>query len=53
MLYHGTTKSNADSIKKEGFNIEIPSIVEVERNRKYQNKTIGSLGYGLYTFENN
>lgn len=53
MLYHGTTKLNADSIKEEGFNITVPSIVEVERNQRYKNKTIGSLGYGLYTFENN
>lgn len=53
MLYHGTTKLNADSIKKQGFNIIVPSIVEVERNQRYKNKAIGSLGYGLYTFENN
>lgn len=53
MLYHGTTNDNAMKIRNNGFNINVPNILMVERNANYWNKSIGSLGYGLYTFENN
>lgn len=50
-LYHGTTKINGGKIKKEGFHVNLLDIVVVERDRRYWNRSIGTLGYGLYTFK--
>lgn len=52
MLYHGTTQLNARRIEKDGFHVPMLNILNVERNEREWNKSIGSLGYGLYTFEN-
>lgn len=52
MLYHGTTQLNARCIETEGFHAPMLNILNIERNKSNWNKSIGSLGYGLYTFEN-
>ncbi|MCT3602850.1 hypothetical protein EFS28_03470 [Lactobacillus acidophilus] len=52
MLYHGTSHLIAEKIEKDGFCVPILDILQVERNKKYWNRSIGSLGYGLYTFLN-
>jgi hypothetical protein len=52
VLYHGTTQLNARRIEKDGFHVPMLDILNVERNKRNWNKSIGSLGYGLYTFEN-
>ncbi|MDE6946933.1 MAG: hypothetical protein K2P14_07115 [Anaeroplasmataceae bacterium] len=54
MLYHGTDRKNAKNIIEKGFNTTVPAIQEIlyqSDNKGRRIKIPGSLGYGVYTFQ--